>query len=118
MNTHIILKKSWTVPPLTALLNSSLLPICPRETRVFVTVVPILAPITIGIALDTFMTPEPTIPTTMEVVVEELWTRLVAKIPINKPTKGLEVVLMRLSAKPSPKHLKATPIRPMLTRNK
>ena len=53
-----------------------------------------------------------------KVVVDELWTKLVAKIPINKPTKGLEVVRSKFSAKPLPKPLKAAPIRPILTKNK
>jgi hypothetical protein len=69
-------------------------------------------------AFETVSTPEPTIPTTIEVVVEELWIRLVASIPMNKPTKGLEVVFIRFSAKPLPKPLNAEPIRPMLTRKK
>jgi hypothetical protein len=55
-----------------ALLNSILLVICPMETNVFVIVVPILAPITIGMAFCRFKTPPATRPTTMDVVVEEL----------------------------------------------
>ena len=38
----------------------------------FVTVVPMFAPMTIGIAFATVNPPEPTMPTTTEVVVEEL----------------------------------------------
>jgi hypothetical protein len=68
--------------------------------------------------LPTVITPEATIPTTIEVVVDELWMILVAKIPINNPTKGSEVVRIRSSAKVRPKPLKAAPIRPMLTRNR
>jgi len=41
---------------------------------------------------------------------------LVARIPMNRPTKGLEVVLIRFSANSLPKPLKAIPIRPMLTK--
>jgi hypothetical protein len=73
---------------------------------------------TIGIALATVNPPDPTMPTTIEVVVEELWTTLVARIPIRSPTKGFEVVFSRLSAKFFPKPLKAVPIRPILSRNK
>ena len=101
-----------------ALLNSLRLPTWPSETSVFVTVVPMFAPIIIGIALETLRPPEPTMPTTIEVVVEELWTMLVASMPIRSPTKGLEVVLTRFSAKSFPKPLKAAPIRPMLSRKK
>jgi hypothetical protein len=39
-------------------------------------------------------------------------------MPINKPTNGLEVVLIRLSAKPLPTPLKAAPIRAMLMKKK
>jgi hypothetical protein len=42
------------------------------ETRVLVTVVPIFAPIIIGIAFSKFTTPPATKPTTMDVVVDEL----------------------------------------------
>jgi hypothetical protein len=72
----------------------------------------------IGTALLTVRVPEPTIPTTMEVVVEELCTRLVAKIPMKRPTNGFDVVLISCSAKPAPKPLNAAPIRPMLTKKK
>jgi hypothetical protein len=44
---------SWTVAPAKALRNSFLSLACPRETIVLVTEVPILAPITTGIALST-----------------------------------------------------------------
>tara|TARA_B100000315_G_C14587041_1_gene593576 strand:+ start:963 stop:1157 length:195 start_codon:yes stop_codon:yes gene_type:complete len=64
------------------------------------------------------MAPEATIPTTIEVVVDELWTRLVARIPIKRPIKGLEVVLIRPSAKSLPKPLKAEPIKPILTKKR
>ena len=117
-HTHSILKKSCNEPPVIALLNSSRRPICPKDTSVFVTVVPIFAPSIIGTALATFRIPEPTIPTIIEVVVDELWTRLVARTPINNPTKGLEVVAIRFLAKSLPNPLNAVPIRPMLIRNK
>ena len=72
-----------------------------------VTVVPIFAPITIGMAHLTERMPEATKATTIDVVVPELWIILVAKIPINKPTKGLDVVVIRRWAKGSPNPLKA-----------
>jgi len=69
-------------------------------------------------ALLTERTPEATKATTIDVVVPELWIRLVARIPMNRPTKGLEVVVIRRWAKPSPKPLKAWLIKLMLTKNK
>jgi len=71
-HTHIILKKSCTVPPVIAFLNSSRRPIWPNDTNVFVTVVPIFVPMTMGIAVSMGIIPEPTMPTTIEVVVDEL----------------------------------------------
>ena len=44
------------------------------ETIVFVTDVPMFAPMTMGMAWGTWRMPEATMPTMMEVVVEELWT--------------------------------------------
>ena len=89
----------------------------PRATSVHVTVVPIFAPMTIGIALLMERTPDATKTTTMDVVVPELWIILVTRIPMNKPTKGFEVVAIRPSAKGAPKPLKAWLIRLMLIRN-
>ena len=54
------------------LTNSLPLLICPIDTIVFVTVVPILAPITIGISLLSPINPPPAMPTISDVVVEEL----------------------------------------------
>ena len=48
----------------------------------------------------------------------ELWIMLVANMPINRPTNGLDVVLIKFSANPLPNPLKATPIRPTLTKKK
>ena len=45
---------------------------CPKDTIVLVTVVPMFAPITIGIAPASDKAPLLTIPTINEVVVEEL----------------------------------------------
>ncbi len=75
-----------------------------------VTEVPILAPMIMGMALLTFRTPPPTKPTTIAVVDEEDWIKEVARIPINKPATGLEVVAIRASANPLPNIFKASPI--------
>jgi hypothetical protein len=72
------------------------------ETIVDVTVVPIFAPITMGTAFSRERIPAATKPTTVQVVVEELCTRLVARIPIKRPTKGLDVLLISRSANPPP----------------
>ena len=88
------------------------------ETRILVTDVPILAPITMGMALVIFITPLPTIPTTIDVVEEELCIIEVAKIPIKRPTKGLEVVLIKDSANPLPNIFRDAPIKSMLNKNK
>jgi hypothetical protein len=50
-----------------------------------VTDVPILAPMIMGIAWVTESTSAPTKPTTMLVLVEELWTKTVAKMPTMRP---------------------------------
>ena len=86
-----------------ARLNSLPLLICPIETIVFVTVVPILAPIIMGIAPFKVTAPPETIPTIIDVVVEELWNKVVAKIPINKATNGSLVVVMISLAKSPPR---------------
>ena len=113
-----MLKKSCMIEPLKALLNSSFRVMWPRATSVQVTVVPIFAPITIGMAHLTESMPDATKATTIDVVVPELWIKLVARIPMNNPTKGLDVVVIRRSAKPLPKPVKAWPIRLIETKNK
>jgi hypothetical protein len=80
------------------------------ETMVFVIVVPILAPMMMGIAPGNVSTPPATSPTVIEVVVDELWIILVARMPMRSPTRGLDVVLMRVSAKPFPIILKEDPM--------
>ena len=59
-----------------------------------VTVVPILAPMTMGMAHPTVRASAATRPTTMDVVLEELWIRDVDSSPIIKPMIGLVVVLI------------------------
>lgn len=80
------LKKSWTVAPAKALLNSSFRAMWPKETRTLVTVVPMLAPMMMGIAFGMVNPPPPTKATTTEVVAEELWTIEVERMPVTRPT--------------------------------
>lgn len=76
------------------------------ETIVLVMVVPILAPIMMGIAPCRVMTPPATKPTVIDVVVEELWMMLVVNIPMSSPTIGWDVVSIKVSANPFPMSLK------------
>jgi hypothetical protein len=71
-----------------------------------------------GIALATFNAPPATNPTTIEVVDEEDWMMEVARIPMNRPTKGLVVVAISVSAKPLPNILSEVPISSRLKRNR
>ena len=100
--TAMILKKSCTVDAANARLNSVPLFMCPIDTIVFVTVVPIFAPIIMGTAPVNVRVPPPTIATINDVVVDELWNKVVANIPINKATSGLLVVDITSFAKPPP----------------
>lgn len=86
MQTLNRLKKSWTVAPANALLNSSFRVMWPKETKTLVTVVPMLAPMMMGIALGMVKLPPATKATTTEVVAEELWTMEVERIPATRPT--------------------------------
>jgi sodium-dependent phosphate cotransporter len=70
--TAITLKKSCTVAAAKARLNSLFLLIWPIDTIILVMVVPMFAPMIIGIAPDRVNAPPPTMPTIKEVVVEEL----------------------------------------------
>ena len=72
------------------------------ETIVLVTVVPIFAPIIIGTAPDSVTVPDPTIATINDEVVEELWNKVVAKIPIKSATNGFPVVDITSLAKSPP----------------
>jgi hypothetical protein len=53
--------------------------------------------------------PPATIPTIIEVVVDEDWITEVARIPIKSPTTGFDVVLRSVSANSFPKSLKEAP---------
>ena len=114
MHTLSRLKKSWTVAPANALLNSSFRVMCPKETKTLVTVVPMLAPMMMGIALGMVRLLPATRATTIEVVAEELWTTEVERMPATRPTKGLEVISMRVFEKSFPSSLKAPPMVSML----
>ncbi len=64
-----------------------------RDTSVFVTVVPMLAPMIIGtaLAIGSAFSGAATSPTISEVETEELWTRVVARIPTMRPMNGFSV---------------------------
>ena len=83
-----------------------------------VTVVPMFAPIIIGMALFREIISAPTIATTIDVVVDELCIMLVVTIPRINPMKGFDVARRRRSVKPAPESLKAVPRRSILIRNK
>ena len=88
----------------------------PRLTSVLVTEVPMLAPMTIGMAVSIGMVPPPTSATTREVVVDEDCTRVVARTPTKRPTSGSDALSIRLPTTPPENILKALPSMPMLTR--
>jgi hypothetical protein len=70
-----------------------------------------------GMALSRVSAPPATNPTTIEVVVEELCMRLVDTTPIMSPAKGLDVIWIKVSAKPVPNSLKECPSNLILSRN-
>jgi len=104
--TDKILKISCTIAAGRAFENSFSTEKCPKEVIKHVIVVPIFAPIIIGIALVTVIVPAATKPTVIEVVTELDWITAVASSPINKPVKGLLVVLINILANPVPKPLR------------
>jgi hypothetical protein len=112
------LKKSCMVAPAKERRNSSRRLTAVMATIVFVTVVPMLAPMMRGIAFRTVRASAATSPTTREVVVEELWIRAVAIMPTISPITGSVVLVIRASEKSFPKSLKAAPMSPMETRKR
>jgi len=58
-----------------------------------------------------------TIPTIKEVVVDELWNKTVAKMPIKRAMKGSLVVVRTVSANPAPMCFMAEDIPAIPTRN-
>ena len=81
---------------LSIALAPALLPISPTLKMTEVTVVPILAPIMIPIALRNFNTPALTKPTTITVVAEELCIAAVTTKPNSSPLKTLLVIFSRV----------------------
>jgi len=94
MVTIIILNRLCEEPTEMAFLKSSLFPIKLKLTNILVIVVPILAPITIGMALLKVIEPVATAVTTIAVVVELLWIIAVMISPANSPMKGLDAALI------------------------
>ena len=105
------LKKSCIVAPAKARWNSVRRFMEVMATMVLVTVVPMLAPMMMGTALVTVSAPPATMPTTIEVVLDELWISEVASRPIIRPITGLVVVAISCSLNPLPSILKAAPNR-------
>ena len=63
----------------------------PNDTIVAVIVVPMFAPMIMGIALSSVRAPVATRATTNDVVVELLCSKAVITNPMNNPVKGFEV---------------------------
>jgi len=91
-----ILNKLCVVEADIALRNSSFFVKKLRATILLVSVVPIFAPMIIGMACAKSIDPDATIATIMEVVVELLCIMAVVTIPMNKLIKGLLVMLIIL----------------------
>ena len=91
---------------------------CASETTVAVTVVPMFAPMIIGTALlsGSGDSGAATSPTIIDVVTEELWTIVVARIPTTRPTSGFWVVEKITSRKSPPSSLNPSPRPLTLTR--
>ena len=71
----------------------------------FVTVVPIFAPIIIGIAIENGSLPLATMATINDVVTELLCASVVARIPVTSPRKGLLAAVINESIVPFPSPL-------------
>mmetsp|Transcript_63385 Transcript_63385/g.117894 ORF Transcript_63385/g.117894 Transcript_63385/m.117894 type:complete len:226 (-) Transcript_63385:18-695(-) len=84
-----MLKQSCTVAPANARRYSSLSPIWNIDTIVFVTDVPMFAPIIMGIAFFTSMRLLALMLIMIEVLVEDDWTNTVDKTPNTRPAIGL-----------------------------
>ncbi len=76
--TPIVLKNTWC----NAIVNPAVLSTT-KLARTAVIVVPILAPSVMGNAFCMDSMPEPTIGTSIDVVILELWTEKVIRIPIK-----------------------------------
>ena len=113
------LNQSCTVAAANARLNSSGRPMWPRLTRVLVTVVPMLAPMTIGIATETG-NPPATRPTIIDVTVLDDCTRAVVSVPRSTPTNGFVAKAKSRSApaRPPTARPKPSPTTPTATRSR
>ena len=100
-----------------ARINSFFLVIKLSDTILLVSVVPILAPIMMGIALCRSNDPEATNATIMEVVVELLWISAVTSRPIKRLIKGLAVTSSIDATVPAPIYPRDVTSRSMETRN-
>mmetsp|Transcript_35775 Transcript_35775/g.57460 ORF Transcript_35775/g.57460 Transcript_35775/m.57460 type:complete len:208 (-) Transcript_35775:148-771(-) len=118
VSTDSMLNMSWTVAPEKARSSSMRSPACAMLTIVFVTEVPMFAPMMIGIACLTAKTSAPTKPTTILVLVDEDCTKTVAKMPTMRPAMGLSEKVNRFPAPLLPSALKEPPIRSRPKRKK
>jgi dolichyl-phosphate-mannose--protein O-mannosyl transferase len=89
-----------------------------KDTNVLVKVVPIFAPIIIGIASENSIEPDATIATIMEVLVLLLWIMAVIKRPIKRLIKGFAVRFIIESAISLFNSLNEYPIKSIAKRNK
>ena len=85
----IQLKISCMMATVNPTLNFSGVLMCKKATSPEVRLVPMLEPITMGIASFTVMLPEATKATTNEVTVEEDCMTAVPRVPMRSPTAGL-----------------------------
>mmetsp|Transcript_30128 Transcript_30128/g.66322 ORF Transcript_30128/g.66322 Transcript_30128/m.66322 type:complete len:204 (+) Transcript_30128:554-1165(+) len=109
------LKQSCTVAPAKARRYSSLLPIWNMETIVFVTDVPIFAPIIMGMAFFTSMRLLAVMLMMIDVLVDDDWTNTVARIPNTRPAIGLSKISLLRNTCPAvgpAMTLKASPMIP------
>ena len=111
------IKATFTVPAAMALRNSSGRSICPAAMIVLVTLVPTFAPMMIGIARATSRPPAATRPTVIDVIDDELCMKLVARVPMKRPTNGFDVAASSCSTTPSPRRSNARPMSARLTKN-
>lgn len=79
------------------------------ETIVLVRVVPILAPMTTGIAFSNVIVPAATAATAIEVVVELLCRMAVPRRPMNSPIAGFPKAISKFCEKSDPIDWKLIP---------
>ncbi len=81
----------------------------------FVTEVPMFAPMIMGTATSSGRAPAPTAVTTRAVVVDDDWMMAVARTPTNRAMNGLVAKSNRPSAASLPRPLNPSPMTPMAT---